>query len=81
MNRPSFAPTAAGQEYCVIVTWADGAITRINHFASPQDAQRWTDRESERWLANRARTRDERRAELNSAPKFGGPRVRWLQAA
>jgi hypothetical protein len=54
MNRPLFAPTATGQEYCVLVTWADGAITRIKHFATPQDAQRWIDHESERWLANRA---------------------------
>jgi hypothetical protein len=81
VDRTSFVPTATDQEYCVLVTWADGVIARIRHFATSQDAQRWIDHESERWLANRARTLDERRAATNSASNLVGSRLRLLQAA
>ena len=53
METPVFAPLAVGLEYCVRVRWASGAEARINHFAAPQDAQRWIDRESRNWLRNR----------------------------
>jgi|HubBroStandDraft_1064217.scaffolds.fasta_scaffold296627_1 hypothetical protein len=56
METPVFAPLAVGLEYCVRVRWASGAEARINHFAAPQDAQRWIDREAKNWLRNRART-------------------------
>jgi hypothetical protein len=81
VDRPSFVSTATDREYCVLVTWADEANARISHFATSQDAQRWIDRESERWLANRARTLDERRTATNSASNFEGSRVQLLQAA
>jgi hypothetical protein len=56
IETPVFAPLAVGLEYCVRVRWASGAEARINHFAAPQDAQRWIDREAKNWLLNRART-------------------------
>lgn len=53
MERPLIATAADGMEYCVLVTWSDGAESRISHFATAKDAQRWIDRESESWLMRR----------------------------
>src|ERR1700722_19078530 len=57
METPVFAPLAVGLEYCVRVKWPSGAEARINHFAAPQDAQRWIERESKNWLRNRMQMR------------------------
>jgi hypothetical protein len=54
MERPLIATAADGMEYCVLVTWPNGAESRINHFATAKDAQRWIDRESESWVIRRA---------------------------
>jgi hypothetical protein len=82
METPVFAPLAVGLEYCVRVRWASGAEARINHFAAPQDAQRWIDREAKNWLHNRARTLTHRpsHAERNPVVRLSA-RVQIFQTA
>jgi hypothetical protein len=82
METPEFAPMAVGLEYCVRVTWANGAEARVNHFAAEQDAQRWINRESRNWLRNRAQTSARRPASSDrNLIAFRGARIRTLQSA
>ena len=77
MEAPVIAPVAVGMEFCVVVRWADGAETRVNHFATSQDAQRWIDRESQDWVMRRGESQPPAEREL--AP-LRGPRIRPLCA-
>jgi hypothetical protein len=81
-ETPVFAPVAVGLEYCVLVKWASGAEARVNHFAAPQDAQRWIDRESRNWLRNRMQmlARRPSQPERNPVARLSA-RVQILQSA
>ena len=82
METPVFAPLAVGLEYCVRVRWASGVEARINHFAAPQDAQRWIDHESKNWLRNRAQTLARRPSHTDRNPLARlSARVQILQSA
>ena len=82
MEIPVFAHVAVGLEYCVRVKWPSGAEARINHFAAPQDAQRWIERESENWLRNRMQmyARRPSHPERNPVARLSA-RVQILQSA
>jgi hypothetical protein len=56
MQFPKFEPLARRQEFCVLVTYTDGAKSRVGHFATDVDARRWIDQEAGNWL--RARMED-----------------------
>jgi hypothetical protein len=81
MDSPSFAPMATGPEFCVLVVWPDGSKSRIDHFASSQDAQRWIDREAANWLRARLRPSQAQADSATGAVAFGGARIRTLRAA
>ena len=59
MDLPTFAPYRATvrPEFYVHVAWPDGAVARINHFGTFEDAQGWIARESANWLRTRTQAR------------------------
>jgi hypothetical protein len=79
MEPPAFTPMTMGPEYCVLVTWTNGAVARISHFARLHDAQRWIANESRSWL----RIQDEPNCRAAHASEglatIQEPRIRMLQ--
>jgi hypothetical protein len=42
-----------GADYVIDVLWSDGALDQLGRFASPEEAARWIEENSEIWLRDR----------------------------
>jgi hypothetical protein len=42
-----------GADYVIDVLWSDGAMDQLGFFASPEDAVRWVNDNSESWVRDR----------------------------